>query len=43
MKISWDCFIFHDCDMIPMDIRLQYECNEEHPLHMAVKVKKFGF
>lgn len=39
----WDCFIFHDVDMIPEDERMLYSCNETYPVHMAVAVKKFGY
>lgn len=39
----WDCFVFHDVDMIPEDKRLVYTCNPNVPLHFAVAVKKFGY
>jgi hypothetical protein len=27
----FDCFIFHDVDMIPEDLRVPYTCNAERP------------
>ena len=41
--IYWDCFIFHDVDMIPEDERLYYTCDENYPVHLAVAVSKFGY
>ncbi|XP_055325112.1 beta-1,4-N-acetylgalactosaminyltransferase bre-4-like isoform X2 [Sitodiplosis mosellana] len=41
---QWDCFIFHDIDMIPFDDRNLYNCpSNDGPRHMAVGVDKFGF
>lgn len=40
---QWDCFIFHDIDMVPMDDRNLYDCPRINPRHMAVDVDKFGF
>lgn len=42
-NFTWDCFIFHDVDMIPEDLRLVYECNDKLPVHLAVAVSKFGY
>ena len=39
----WDCFIFHDVDMIPEDERLFYTCDPDYPVHYAVAVSKFGY
>lgn len=39
----WDCFIFHDVDMIPEDNRIFYSCDSSHPIHYAVAVSKFGY
>ena len=33
---NWDCFLFHDVDMIPEDDYLLYECHNEAPKHFAV-------
>lgn len=39
MKVrQWDCFIFHDIDMVPMDDRNLYDCPRINPRHMAVDV-----
>lgn len=41
---QWDCFIYHDIDMIPFDDRNIYNCPPESgPRHMAVGVDKFGY
>lgn len=39
----WDCFIFHDIDMIPMNDHNLYACPRINPRHLAVDVDKFGF
>lgn len=39
----WNCFVFHDVDMIPEDERIVYGCNKESPMHYAVAVSKFGY
>uniref|UniRef100_A0A1B0D0W4 Galactosyltransferase N-terminal domain-containing protein n=2 Tax=Phlebotomus papatasi TaxID=29031 RepID=A0A1B0D0W4_PHLPP len=38
----WDCFIFHDVDLLPMDDRNLYVCPDQ-PRHMSVAVDTFGF
>lgn len=40
---KWDCIIFHDIDMIPMDDRNLYDCPRMNPRHMAVDMDKFNF
>lgn len=40
---NWDCFIFHDIDMIPFDDRHIYSCPRKGPLHMAVAIDKFNY
>ncbi|KAG8436982.1 hypothetical protein GDO86_007896 [Hymenochirus boettgeri] len=43
MKESdYDCFIFSDVDLIPMDDRNLYHCYEQ-PRHFAIAMDKFGF
>ncbi|XP_009330815.1 PREDICTED: beta-1,4-galactosyltransferase 2 [Pygoscelis adeliae] len=39
---EYDCFIFSDVDLIPMDDRNLYRCYEQ-PRHFAVGMDKFGF
>jgi len=40
---DYDCFFFHDVDMIPQDKRIIYECNNRLPKHFAVAVSKFNY
>lgn len=43
LKLSeWDCFIFHDIDLLPMDDRNLYTCPDQ-PRHMSVAVDTMGF
>ncbi|KAK6629752.1 hypothetical protein RUM43_003570 [Polyplax serrata] len=39
---DFDCFIFHDVDLIPEDDRNLYTCPEQ-PRHMSVAVDKFHY
>ncbi|XP_078465485.1 beta-1,4-galactosyltransferase 2-like isoform X2 [Lampetra planeri] len=39
---SFDCFIFSDVDLIPLDDRNLYRCGEQ-PQHLTVAVDKFDF
>lgn len=39
----WDCFVFHDVDMIPEDDRVYYSCDPNYPVHYAVAVSKFNY
>lgn len=39
---EWDCFIFHDVDLLPLDDRNLYNCPDQ-PRHMSVAVDTFGF
>ncbi|CAF1356813.1 unnamed protein product [Rotaria sordida] len=38
---QYDCFIFHDVDLLPEDLRNIYKC-ENQPRHMAVAMDKFN-
>jgi hypothetical protein len=43
MKLySFNCFIFHDVDLIPEDLRNLYRCGDK-PRHMSVAVDKFNY
>lgn len=39
---QWDCFIFHDVDLLPEDDRNLYTCPAQ-PRHMSVAVDKFKY
>lgn len=39
---NYDCFIFHDVDLIPVNDRNLYRC-DEHPVHFAVAMDKFNY
>ena len=39
----WDCWVFHDVDMVPEDERLIYTCNKDKPMKYAIRVRKFNY
>ncbi|XP_038616474.1 LOW QUALITY PROTEIN: beta-1,4-galactosyltransferase 2 [Tachyglossus aculeatus] len=39
---EYNCFIFSDVDLVPMDDRNLYRCSEQ-PRHFAIAMDKFGF
>ncbi|XP_061719128.1 beta-1,4-N-acetylgalactosaminyltransferase bre-4-like isoform X2 [Cydia pomonella] len=39
---SWECFIFHDVDLLPLDRRNLYQCGEQ-PRHLAAAVDTWDF
>lgn len=39
---EWDCFVFHDIDLLPLDDRNLYNCPDQ-PRHMSVAVDTLGF
>ncbi|XP_007898123.1 beta-1,4-galactosyltransferase 2 isoform X2 [Callorhinchus milii] len=39
---EYDCFVFSDVDLIPMDDRNVYHCYDQ-PRHFAIAMDKFGF
>ncbi|XP_025602829.2 beta-1,4-N-acetylgalactosaminyltransferase bre-4 isoform X2 [Athalia rosae] len=41
-EYSFDCFIFHDVDLLPEDDRNLYTCPEQ-PRHMSVAIDKFKY
>ncbi|XP_042339069.1 beta-1,4-galactosyltransferase 1-like, partial [Plectropomus leopardus] len=41
-QYDFDCFVFSDVDLVPMDDRNLYRCFN-HPRHLAVAVDKFNF
>lgn len=44
MKMKqWDCIIFHDVDMLPIDNRNLYTCSKEHPQHYSEALDSHNF
>ncbi|XP_067245945.1 beta-1,4-galactosyltransferase 1 isoform X1 [Chanodichthys erythropterus] len=41
-EYDYDCFVFSDVDLIPMDDRNFYKCYNQ-PRHLSVSMDKFGF
>ncbi|XP_065098098.1 beta-1,4-galactosyltransferase 1 [Paramisgurnus dabryanus] len=41
-EYDYDCFVFSDVDLIPMDDRNIYKCFSQ-PRHLSVSMDKFGF
>ena len=40
---DWDCFIFHDVDLIPENSKNVYGCNAKTPRLMAVSISAYGY
>ena len=40
---DYDCFIFHDVDMVPENPKNFYECNPLVPKLIAVSISAFGY
>lgn len=41
-EYDYDCFVFSDVDLVPMDDRNTYRCFSQ-PRHLSVSMDKFGF
>ena len=41
-EYDYECFVFSDVDLIPMDDRNIYKCFRQ-PRHLSVSMDKFGF
>ncbi|CAG5120789.1 unnamed protein product, partial [Candidula unifasciata] len=39
---KYNCFIFHDVDLIPIDDRNLYRCDEQ-PVHFSASMDKYGY
>uniref|UniRef100_A0A0B7B0I7 Beta-1,4-galactosyltransferase n=1 Tax=Arion vulgaris TaxID=1028688 RepID=A0A0B7B0I7_9EUPU len=39
---NYDCFIFHDVDLIPLNDKNLYRC-DDHPIHFAVAMDKYNY
>ncbi|KAF7494898.1 Beta-1, 4-N-acetylgalactosaminyltransferase bre-4 [Sarcoptes scabiei] len=42
-QYPFDCFFFHDVDLIPEDDRNLYTCPKQSPKHMSVAIDKFHY
>ena len=42
-KGAFDCFVFHDVDLVPEDDRSVYSCPKDTPKHLAVAVNKWKY
>lgn len=40
---NWDCYIFHDVDMLPENSQNIYQCNSEFPKQMAIAISTYGY
>lgn len=40
---NWDCFIFHDIDLIPFNDHHLYKCPRTGPMHMGVAIDHFKY
>ena len=39
---DWHCFVFHDVDLIPEDVRNMYTCPQQ-PRHMSPAIDEMGY
>ncbi|XP_043961093.1 beta-1,4-galactosyltransferase 2-like isoform X2 [Gambusia affinis] len=42
IEYDYDCFVFSDVDLIPLDDRNLYRCSD-HPRHLSVAIDKFNY
>lgn len=40
---KWDCFIFHDVDMLPENVDNLYQCDGKYPKQLAISINKFFY
>jgi len=40
---EFDCFIFHDVDLLPEDDRNLYTCPPQNPRHMSVAIDRMNY
>lgn len=40
---EWDCFIFHDVDMLPENVQNIYQCDLNQPKQMAISLNTFFY
>ena len=41
-QYQYDCFVFHDVDLLPEDDRNLYTCPEQ-PRHMSIAIDTMGY
>jgi hypothetical protein len=41
--LNWNCFFFHDADMIPETLGTLYKCVADQPVHYATCVSKYNY
>ena len=39
---DFNCFVFHDVDLLPEDDRILYTCSDQ-PRHLSVAIDKFNY
>ena len=42
-EAKWDCFIFHDVDLLPTSLNNLYSCNNDMPKQMAISISKYSY
>jgi hypothetical protein len=40
---DFDCFMFHDVDLLPEDERNLYLCSRDNPRHMSTLIDRFNY
>ena len=40
---KWDCFVFHDVDMLSQNETVLYKCDEKKPRHLSVAIDKYNY
>jgi len=42
-EIEWDCYIFHDVDLLLEDYGGLYRCSNDHPRHLSAAINKYRY
>ena len=40
---KFDCFIFHDVDLLPVEQTIPYNCSKYGPIHMVSAMDKYNW
>lgn len=40
---KFDCIIFHDVDLLPLNDYNLYKCSKNYPRHMSAYIDKFDY